>query len=119
MLVPLYEHGMQGPVEILARPDASGLHRRERVEHRAGADRNAGGAQRAREIDDVLGEPAVASFFTSPLAGEVDGQRPSGGGCTFNHLNIRIRRYPPPQPSPESTSGLPDFDHLIRGRTPA
>ena len=59
MLVPLHEHRVQRPVEILARADAGGLHRLERIEHRAGPDRNAGGAQRAREIDDVLGEPAV------------------------------------------------------------
>src|SRR5262245_40241650 len=96
---------MQGPVEILAGADAGGLHRRERVEHGAGADWNASGAQRAREIDDVLGEPAFSSFFTSPLAWEVDGRRPSGGGYTFNHLNIRIRRYPPPQPSPARGEG--------------
>src|SRR6476660_9328865 len=59
MLVPLHEHGVQCPGKVIARADACGLHRRERVEHRARADRNAGGAQRTREVDDVLGETAA------------------------------------------------------------
>ena len=43
MLVPLHEHRVQRPVEILAGADAGGLHRFERIEHRARPDRNAGG----------------------------------------------------------------------------
>ena len=54
--MPLHEHRMQGPVEVLARADTGDMHRVERVHHRAGPDRNAGRAQRAREVDDVLGE---------------------------------------------------------------
>ena len=60
MLVPLHEHRMQRPVKIVARADAGRLHRFERIEHRAGPKRNAGGTQRAGEIDDILGEPAGA-----------------------------------------------------------
>ena len=60
VLVPLHEHRVQRPVKIVARADAGRLHRFERIEHRAGPDRNAGRAQRAGEVDDVLGEPAGA-----------------------------------------------------------
>ena len=59
MVVALHEHRVQRPVEIVARADAGGAHRGERIEHRAGPDRNAGGAQRARKVDDVLGELAL------------------------------------------------------------
>ncbi len=58
MLVPLHEHGMQGPVKIIAGADARGLDRFERIEHRAGPDRNASGAQGTCEVDDVLREAA-------------------------------------------------------------
>ena len=40
-------------------------------------------AQRAREVDDVLRKLArhlTTCSVTSPLEGEVDGRRPSGGG---------------------------------------
>ena len=59
MLVPLHEHRMQRPVEIVARADARDAHRLERIEHRARPDRHAGGAQRAREIEDVFGKTAL------------------------------------------------------------
>ena len=39
----LYEHRMQGPVEILLAADARGSHRSKRIEHGAGSERNAGG----------------------------------------------------------------------------
>jgi hypothetical protein len=58
VLMPLHEHRMQGPVEIIPGADAGGAHRGKRVKHRAGADRNAGSAQRPGEVDDVLGELA-------------------------------------------------------------
>ena len=58
MLVPLHEHGVERPVEILARADTGRRHGGERIEHRARPDRNAGGAQRAREIHDVGGKPS-------------------------------------------------------------
>ena len=70
MLVALHEHRVQRPVEILARADAGGLHRRERIEHRARPDRNAGRPQRTREIDDVLGELALHKL--SSLTGDMD-----------------------------------------------
>jgi hypothetical protein len=44
VLVALHEHRMQRPVKILAGADAGGLHCRERIEHRARPDRNAGRA---------------------------------------------------------------------------
>ncbi len=49
---------------------------RQRIQHRAGTDRNTGGPQRAREVDDVLGEPAAMlccrlhHVRTVPLRGE-------------------------------------------------
>src|SRR5438552_15813881 len=41
VLAPLYEDGMQRPVEILARSERAGLRRIERVDHLAGPDRPA------------------------------------------------------------------------------
>ncbi len=66
VLVPLHEHRVQRPVEVLAGADAGRFDRRERIEHRARPDRNAGRAQRAGEIDDVLGEAAALSVLPSP-----------------------------------------------------
>ena len=66
VLVPLHKHRVQRPVEILARADAGGLDRFERVEHRARADRDAGRTQRTGEVDDVFGEAAVGA---RPLLG--------------------------------------------------
>ena len=91
MLVPLHEHRVQRPVEILARADAGRLDRRERIEHRAGPDRNAGRAQRAREIDDVLGEAAGVR-----LLGGDDRVRVRTDSCRH------AIRPPPPRPSPAS-----------------
>ena len=59
VLVPLHEHRMQRPVEIRARADAGDAQGVERIEHRAGPDRNPGRAQRAREVDDVFRQSAV------------------------------------------------------------
>ncbi len=59
MLVPLHEHRVQRPVEILAVADAGDAHGFQRVEHRARSDRNAGGAQRAREVEDIFGQAAI------------------------------------------------------------
>ena len=61
VLVPLHEDRVQRPVEILARADARRLDGLDRIEHRARADRQAGGPQRAGEIGDVLGEAAARS----------------------------------------------------------
>ncbi len=72
MLVPLHEHRVQGPIKIIAGADAGGLDRFERIEHRARPDRNAGGAQRAGEVDDVLRE--AARLLPLPR-GEKDGAR--------------------------------------------
>ena len=47
VLVAFHEHRMQHPIEILAGADAGSLDRRERVQHRTGADRDAGSTQRA------------------------------------------------------------------------
>src|SRR5262249_17749015 len=58
MFVALHEHGMKRPVKILARAHARRLHGGERVEHRAGPHRNAGHAQRPREVENVFGEAA-------------------------------------------------------------
>jgi len=55
--VSLHEYGMQDPVEVLARADAGGLDRPERVEHGAWTDRYPGRAQRAGEMNEVVGKP--------------------------------------------------------------
>ena len=68
MLVPFHEHRVQRPVEVLAIADRRDVDRFERVEHRAGADGHAGRAQRAREVEDVLGEAAAAFSFTATFA---------------------------------------------------
>ena len=76
MLVALHEHGVQRPVEILARADARRLHRFERIEHAPGPTGMPARAQRAREIDDVLREAAAsARRHAPPLAGEVRARR--------------------------------------------
>ena len=60
MLALLHEDGMERPVEIVARADAGRLHRADRIDHRGRADGQPGFAQRAGEIDDVVGDPAAA-----------------------------------------------------------
>jgi predicted metal-dependent enzyme (double-stranded beta helix superfamily) len=55
MLVPLHEHGVQRPVEIIAGADARRLYRFERIEHRTRPDRNPRRAQGARKVEDVIG----------------------------------------------------------------
>ena len=59
MFVAFHEYRMQCPVKVVAGADAGRLHRFQRIEHRARADRNAGGAQSAREVKNVFGEAAV------------------------------------------------------------
>ena len=59
VLVPLHEHRVQRPVEILAVADARDAHALPAHRARAGPDRNAGRAQRAREVEDVFGEAAL------------------------------------------------------------
>jgi hypothetical protein len=54
----LHEHRVQRPLEIGPRADACGFDRAERIEHGARPDWNPGGAQRARKVNDVLGEKA-------------------------------------------------------------
>ena len=49
VLALLHEDGMERPVEIVARADAGGLHRADRIDHRGGADRQPGLSERARE----------------------------------------------------------------------
>ena len=58
VLVALYEHRMQRPVEIVPRADPGCFDRGQRIEHRAGTDRNAGRAQCAGEVNDVFREAA-------------------------------------------------------------
>jgi hypothetical protein len=67
MFVPLHEYRVQRPIKIITSADAGSLHRFERIEHRAGSDRNAGSAQRAGEVDDVFGKAAFG--FSSPASG--------------------------------------------------
>ena len=61
MFVLLDEDRVQRRVEIGAVADPRRLDRLQRVEHAAGADRQARLAQGAREIEDVLGEPSGAA----------------------------------------------------------
>ena len=65
--MPLHEHGMQCPIEILARADPRRLDRRNGIENRPRSDRQTCGPQGSREIGDVVRETA----FT--LAGERTG----------------------------------------------
>jgi hypothetical protein len=65
VFVLLHEHGMQRGVEILPRADSGGLHRLKRVEHGAGPDRQTSVAQRAREIENVVGELALPPLARS------------------------------------------------------
>ena len=67
MLVALHEDRVQRPIEVLAGGQAGGLNRLERIEHRARPDRQAGAAQRAGEIDDVVGKPACVCCLPLPL----------------------------------------------------
>src|SRR4029077_9279586 len=87
MFVPFHEHDVQGPVEILTGADAGGLQGFERIEHGAGAYRDAGGAQRASKIKDVLGKPAAITV-ASALEGEVEGRWPPGGGEWVRHIML-------------------------------
>ena len=79
MFVALYEHGMQRPIEIVARTDARHFQSFQRVEHSARSNGNPSSAQRPREINDVFGEPAGIRI-TSPLEGEVGRCSEPGGG---------------------------------------
>src|SRR5918994_1624080 len=65
VLVPFHENGMEGPVEVLPRADPGRLDRRDRIENRAGADRQARAAQRAREISNVVRQAALALWAGS------------------------------------------------------
>src|SRR5579862_6071789 len=80
MLVPLHEYRVERPVKIIAGADTRGLHRFERIEHGAGADGNAGSAQGAGEVDDVLGEAARLLPLPSGERDGVRGFRPIGHG---------------------------------------
>ena len=83
VLVPLHEHGMQRPVEVVAIADARHLQGFQRIEHRAGPDRHAGRAQRTREVEDVLGEAAFTHATHLPFVPAKAGARagfPSQGG---------------------------------------
>ena len=56
----LDEDRMQGRVKVVSIADARGLDRGEGVEHRARSQRQAGFAQGAGEVDDVLRQQAAA-----------------------------------------------------------
>jgi hypothetical protein len=58
MFMPLDEDRFQRGVDIGAIADLDRLQRVECVDHRAGADRDAGRAQRAGEADDIVGHVA-------------------------------------------------------------
>ena len=59
VFVPLHEDRMQRPVKIVTVADTRDANGFERLEHRARPDRNAGGSERAREVEDVIGELAL------------------------------------------------------------
>ena len=58
MLVALDEDRLQRGEDVGAVADLDHLQRVQRIDHRAGPDRNPGGAQRARKADDVVGHLA-------------------------------------------------------------
>ena len=61
LLAPVEEDGGERPVEVVAPLDARDLERFQRVDDLVGPDREAGTAQDAREVHDVLGELAGAA----------------------------------------------------------
>ena len=109
MLVPLHEHRVQRPVEILAVADARDVDRFQRIEHRAGPDRNAGRAQRAREVEDVFGEAAFgltsAMTATPPPAAPTSPRRAAPSPCCRRagrcRPDISAARRACPTPSPD------------------
>ena len=64
----LHEHRVQDPVEILTRADARALDGCKGVQHCARADRDPGNAQRAGEVNEIVGELAalLAASFRGP-----------------------------------------------------
>ena len=69
LVAPVHEHGVQGPVEVAAPPDADRLDRADGIQHLARADRHAGGAQRTREVHDVDGEaPGLEALALGRMA---------------------------------------------------
>ena len=61
MLVLFHKHSVKCGVKILLVADAPRLHRRQRIEHAAGADGQARLAQGPGEIEDIFGELSLAA----------------------------------------------------------
>src|SRR5689334_4503169 len=100
MLMALHEHGVQRPIKILARADAGDFQSFQSIEHGARSDGDPGGAQRARKIDDVFGEPAG----TLPLpAGERVGVRGFG---LIDHLKFSCTPEPLTRRAPRAGLSL-------------
>ena len=118
VLVALHEHRMQRPVEILARAEAGGLHRLERIEHRAGADRNAGGAQRAGEVDDIFGEPA-GCFSVLRSRGRSARRSRDGRGSVVHAYATLIATLPGPRTYPHRRAARAQPLPRKRGREKA
>jgi hypothetical protein len=59
LVAAAHEDAVQGPVEVVAAREAHRLERVERLDHAAGADGQAGGAQRPGEVHHVAGEAAA------------------------------------------------------------
>jgi hypothetical protein len=59
VLVTLHEHGMQHPIKIVPSTDAGSLDGCKGVQHCARTDRDAGAAQRAGEVNDIVCELAA------------------------------------------------------------
>ena len=97
MLVALHEYRVQRPVKILAGADTGRLHRFECIDHRTGPDRNAGRAQRAGEVEDIFGEPAVLLPLPGGERVGVRGFQPIGHdsflfSCIARAPHPRLRR---------------------------
>ena len=71
VLVPLHKYRVQRPIEIVAVADLRHLHGFQRIEHAARADRQAGRAQRPREVEDVFGEAAFGhAIYSAALSSD-------------------------------------------------
>ena len=86
MFVALHKDRVQRPVEILARGQAGGLDRVERIDRRARPDRQPCPPQRAGEIDNVVGEASrsvchVRYFSPAPTLRTARVQDGDDRGC--------------------------------------
>jgi hypothetical protein len=62
LVAAVHEHRVQRPVEVVALLESGRFDRLDGAQHLARTDAQAGGAQGAGEVHDVIGEPAVGAL---------------------------------------------------------